>query len=186
MEICLCQQQQAGGKRKKTAVWKIKTTKKKSILIWVTELMKQSFSGVFCFLWKQKRKSRDIKNAMVWILQLWSGWKEDRSLSQRWLVGHSLAENNDALLPWAYLWLLFLSLEVLERKQQERISEPVLQQCAIPPSVLRAGEVHRGYARESGRTATVLLRWCCEPGLCHTLGTKQRKRKPGVLKQLQK
>lgn len=29
MEICLCQQQQAGGKRKKTAVWKIKTTKKK-------------------------------------------------------------------------------------------------------------------------------------------------------------
>lgn len=96
--------------------------------------MKQLFSGVFCFLWKQKRKSRDIKNAMVWILQLWNGWKEDRSLSQRWLVGHSLTENNDALLPWAFLWLLFLSLEMLERKQQERISEPVLQQYAYHPA----------------------------------------------------
>lgn len=32
MEICLCQQQQAGGKRKKTAVWKIKKKKVHSYL----------------------------------------------------------------------------------------------------------------------------------------------------------
>lgn len=92
--------------------------------------MKQSFSGVFCFLGKQKRESRDI-NATVWILRLLRGWKIDRSLSQRWLLGHSLMENNDALLPWAHLWLLFLHLKTLERKQQEGISVPVMQQCCL-------------------------------------------------------
>ena len=51
----MCQQQQAGGKRKKTAVWKI--IKKKFPSFSVTELMKQSFCGVFCFLAKQNRES---------------------------------------------------------------------------------------------------------------------------------
>lgn len=92
--------------------------------------MKQSFSGAFCFLGKQKRKSRGI-NATVWILEFCRGWKTDKSLSQRWLLGHSLMENNDALLPWAHLWPLFLSLKTLERKQRDRISAPVMQQCCL-------------------------------------------------------
>lgn len=99
--------------------------KKKSLLIWVTELMKQSFSGVFCFLGKQKRESRHI-NASVWIPKFWRGWKMGRSLSQRWLL-----ENNDALLPWAHAWLLFLSLKMVERKQWEAMSVPVTQQCCL-------------------------------------------------------
>lgn len=121
--------------------------------------MKQSFSGEFFFLGKQKRESRDI-NERVWILKFWKGWKTDRSLSQKWLLGHSLMENNDALLPWAHLWLLFLSAKPLERKQQEGISVPVMQQgCLV--------------------TVTVLIRWCCE--LDWVTVCVQRNRKGGLM-----
>lgn len=49
-------------------------------------------------------ESRNI-NAIVWILensQILERMK-DRSLGQKRLLGHSLMENSDALLPWADL-----------------------------------------------------------------------------------
>lgn len=172
----------ATGKRKEEENSWVENKKDISFLIWVTELMKQSFSGEFCFLRKQKRESRNI-NAAVWILQFWRGWKTDRSLSQRWLLGHSLMIKNEALLPWVHLWPLLLSLKMLERKQQEGMSAPC--DAAMLPGGLRVSEVHGGYARERGwKQVTVLTRWCCEHGLYHTLGTTQWKRKTGALKQL--
>lgn len=116
--------------------------------------MKQLFSGVFFFLGKQKRESRHI-NATVWTPEFWRGWKIDRSLSQRWLL-----ENNDALLPWAHLWLLFLSLKMVERKQQEVMSVPVMQQCClVGQQSVRCMVAMSGKGGENSHCSNQMMLW---------------------------